>query len=111
MEVKDLEAFQDVPFLCWVKDEEWRYLWGNRAICDLAGESVAGKKDSELIWKESAAALVKNDKEVLASGKPHFVHERVDHSEHGKAILSVCKWVDELDGRRLVFGISFVIPG
>ena len=32
MQIKDLEAFQDVPFLCWVKDEEWRYLWGNRAI-------------------------------------------------------------------------------
>jgi hypothetical protein len=55
--------------------------------------------------------LVKNDKDVLASGKPHYIHERVDHSDHGKATLSVCKWVDDLDGRRLVFGISFVIPG
>ena len=111
MNIKDLEAFQDVPFLCWVKDEDWRYLWGNRAICHLAGEDVAGKKDSDLTWKANAEALVKNDKEVLASGQPHYIHERVDHSEHGKATLSVCKWEDELDGRRLVFGHTYIIPG
>ena len=111
MKIEDLEAFKHVPFLCWVKDEEWRYLWGNKAICDLAGEDVTGKKDDELVWKKNAAALVANDEDVLKTGKPHFMNERVDHSEHGKATLSVCKWVDDLDGRRLVFGISFVIPG
>ena len=111
MQIKDLEAFENVPFLVWVKDEDWRYLWGNRAICDLAGENVVGKRDSELVWKANAEALVKNDREVLETGKTDFVHEVVDHSEHGKATLSVCKWVDELDGRKLVFGISFVIPG
>ena len=110
MHIKDLEAFQNVPFLVWVKDEDWRYLWGNAAICDLAGENVIGKLDSELVWKADADALVRNDKDVLASGKPLFIHELVKHSDHGRAILSVCKWVDELDGRRLVFGISFVIP-
>ena len=110
MKLRDLEAFRDVPFLLWVKDEEWRYLWGNNKINDLAGQDVVGKHDSELVWKANASALVANDKEVLASGKPHYMHERVDHSEHGRAVLSVCKWLDELDGRRLVFGISFVIP-
>ena len=111
MQIDDLKAFDDVPFLCWVKDEDWRYLWGNKAICDLAGEDVTGKHDDELVWKENAEALVANDKDVMASGKPHYMNERVDHSEHGKATVSVCKWVDELDGRRLVFGISFIIPG
>jgi len=67
--------------------------------------SCAGSKT------RNAEALVKTDKEVLATGTPHYIHEHVDHSDHGKATLSVCKWVDELDGRRLVFGISFIIPG
>ena len=110
MQIKDLEAFEHVPFLVRVKDEAWRYLWGNRAICDLAGEDVIGKKDSDLVWKANADAQVHNDREVLATGEPDFMHERVDHSDHGKATLSVCKWVDELDGRKLVFGISFVTP-
>ena len=111
MRVEDLEAFRDVPFLVWVKDEQWRYLWGNRAICALAGEDVVGKRDDELAWKANAEALVKDDEEVLTSGKPRYLHEHVEHSEHGKATLSVCKWVDELDGGKRVFGISFVIPG
>lgn len=110
MKVEDLEKFRSVPFLVWVKDEDWRYLWGNDTINDLAGQNVVGKMDSELPWKMNAAALVQNDEEVMATGEPHFMHEVVDHSHHGKATLSVCKWVDELDGRRLVFGISFVIP-
>lgn len=111
MKFRDLKAFEGVPFLVWVKDEDCRYLWGNRAICDLAGRDVMGKKDSELIWKANADALVRNDEDVLASGQPHYYHEVVDHSDHGKATLSVCKWVDELDGRRFVFGVSFIVPG
>lgn len=110
MKMEELEAFRHLPFLVWVKDEQWRYLWGNQMINDLAGEDVVGKLDAELVWKMNAAALVHNDEEVMASGKPHYIHELVDHSHHGKATLSVCKWVDELDGRKLVFGISFVIP-
>ena len=100
-----------LPFLFWVKDEEWRYLWGNQAICDFAGEDVVGKSDRELKWKADAKGLVQNDQEVLASGQAHYYHEHVAHSELGDAMLSVCKWVDELEGRKLVFGVSFVIPG
>ncbi|MEM7224693.1 MAG: PAS domain-containing protein [Pseudomonadota bacterium] len=111
MNLKDLEAFQDVPFLYWVKDENWRYLWGNKAICALAGENVVGKTDADLAWKAVAEALVQNDREVMATGQPHYMHERVDHSSHGASTLSVCKWRDELEGRQLVFGISFIIPG
>lgn len=35
MQIRDLEAFENVPFLVWVKDEDWCYLWGNRAISAL----------------------------------------------------------------------------
>ncbi|MGE0236822.1 MAG: PAS domain-containing protein, partial [Methylocystis sp.] len=102
MKKSDLDAFQDAPFLLWVKDEKWRYVWGNRAICDLAGDDVVGKNDSELPWKADAEALVKDDEDVLASGKPRYIHESVEHSEQGAVTLSVCKWVDELDGHRRV---------
>jgi hypothetical protein len=33
----------------------------------------------------------------------------VDESGQGKATLSVCKFVGELDGKKCVFGVSFVI--
>ena len=110
MELKDLEAFQNVPFLSWVKDGELRYLWGNQAFCDLAGEKVVGKKDEDLVWKDNAEVMVANDMAVLESGKPHYLKERANHPEHGEAIYSVCKWVDSLDGRTAVLGIAILIP-
>lgn len=109
MKRQDLEVLNDVPFLFWAKDAEGTYVWGNRAINELAGENVVGKPDAELEWADNAQALREDDRRVLESGEPMFVREYVDHSERGKASLSVCKWADELDGTPHAFGISFVI--
>ncbi|MGI9404575.1 MAG: hypothetical protein ACR2OF_08740 [Hyphomicrobium sp.] len=43
MQIKDLEIFNEMPFLFWVKEEERRYLWGNRTISQLAKENLVGK--------------------------------------------------------------------
>ncbi len=109
MKIKDLEIFNEMPFFFWVKDEEGRYLWGNRAISQAAGEEIIGKTDHELIWADNADALKALDKQVLETGKPHFAHEYVDKSGVGKANLSVCKFVGEFNGKRCCFGVSFVI--
>jgi len=109
MQKNELEIFNAMPFLFWAKDEEGRYLWGNRAICEFAKEDVVGKTDSELMWAADAAGLRADDKEVLNTGKPIFRHEYVDKSREGKATLNVCKFLGELDGRRCVMGVSFVI--
>lgn len=110
MTLDELEAFRHVPFLMWVKDENWRYLWGNDKISELAGVNVVGKLDADLAWSDNAPALVEHDKSVFDSGEVGYSHERVDHSSRGMATLSVCKWVDELDGVKRVFGVSFIIP-
>jgi hypothetical protein len=110
MKSSDLETFETDPLLCRVKDAEWRYLSGNRAICNPEEENVMGTKSADIAWHVEAAALVRNDQDVLESGVPHFMNEVVSHSDRGPATLSVCEWVDELDGRRLVFGTSFVVP-
>ena len=107
MQSRDLEIFNEMPFLFWAKDEESRYIWGNRVINQLAGRSVVGKTDSELPWAESADSLRANDRQVLEKGKPVFTNEHIDTPR--KATLSVCKFPGELDGKRCTFGISFVI--
>lgn len=107
MKSEDLEIFNQMPFLFWAKDEESRYIWGNRAINQLAGGSVVGKSDSELPWAENAASLVAHDRQVLEAGKPVFTNEHVDSPDN--VTLSVCKFPGELDGIRCTFGISFVI--
>lgn len=109
MQAKDLEIFNQMPFLFWVKDEEGRYIWGNRAIADLAGQEVVGKTDAELPWADNAEALRADDKQVMETGMPIFAHENVDKSSRGTATLNVCKFVGELDGKKHAFGISFVI--
>jgi len=48
LKITDLEIFQDLPFLFWVKDDQGKYLWGNQAIDNLATQKVAGKTDYEL---------------------------------------------------------------
>jgi PAS domain-containing protein len=98
-----------MPFLFWVKDEEGRYLWGNKAISQLAGKEIVGKTDHELPWAADADGLIVDDKQVFETGKPLFVHEYVTTSS--KITLNVCKWLGELDGKRRCFGISFFIDG
>lgn len=92
-----------------MKGKDGKYLWGNRAISELAGEDVVGKMDDELVWADNAAALQAADKQVFESGKPSYLHEQVDQSNQGKATLNVCKWIGTLEGNECCFGISFVI--
>lgn len=109
MEKRQLEIFNEMPFLFWAKDKTGRYLWGNRTICDFAEEDVVGKTDYQLKWAAKADGLRADDREVLDTGKPIFRHEYVDMSKEGKAILNVCKFLGELDGETCVMGVSFVI--
>ncbi len=108
MQSSQLEIFNAMPFLFWAKDEEGRYIWGNRAIDAFAKQNVVGKTDDELPWANNAEDLRADDKEVLRTGEPVFRHEYVDRSEKGKATLSVCKFLGELDGTRCVMGVSFI---
>ena len=109
MQRSQLEIFNAMPFLFWAKDENGRYIWGNRVINDFAGQDVAGRTDAELPWRDNAEELRADDRDVLRTGKPIFRHEYVDKSEKGKATLSVCKFLGELDGTSCVMGVSFVV--
>ncbi len=109
MNIKDLEVFNEMPFFFWVKDEQGKYLWANQALSQFAQEEVIGKTDYDLIWAENGDALKAVDQQVLETGKTRYLHEKVDKSGHGKATLNVCKFVGQLDGKKRVFGVSFVI--
>jgi len=107
LQTKDLEIFNEMPFFFWVKDEDGRYLWVNKALADMVTEDIVGKKDSELPWVHDADKLREHDLKVLETGKPAFLHEYV--AEPHKANLSVCKFVADFEGKRCAFGVSFVI--
>ncbi|MEM8843570.1 MAG: PAS domain-containing protein [Pseudomonadota bacterium] len=108
--LNDLEVFSKMPFFFWVKDESGKYLFGNQTIANYAGEDIVGKFDRDLVWGDDAEALLEADRQVFESGKPLYVQESVEKSSHGMgATFNVCKWLEELDGKRCCFGLSFII--
>lgn len=109
MQLEQLEIFNEMPFLMWAKDSEGRHLFGNKVICELAGEDVTGKTDYDLVWSDDAAALQAHDRQVLDSGQTEYLHEHVQKSADGDATLNVVKWAGDLDGTPCTFGISFIV--
>jgi PAS domain-containing protein len=109
MQRKDLEVFNEMPFFFWVKDEEGRYLWVNRALAEMAQQAIVGKTDRKMGWSADADGLRADDKKVLETGKTLYVHEYAHVPSRGKVTLNVCKFLGEFDGKKCVFGISFVI--
>jgi PAS domain-containing protein len=109
MQSKDLEIFNDMPFNFWVKDEEGRYLWVNRYLADMAQQDIIGKTDLEMGWAVDAEGLRADDQKVLETGKTLYVHEYAHVPGRGKVTLNVCKFVGEFEGKKCVFGVSFVI--
>jgi PAS domain S-box-containing protein len=109
MQIKDLKTFEEMPFNMWVKDEQGKYLWANRAVSQLAGEDVVGKTDRELIWAADAPTFQANDKKVFQTGKPNMQNEHAAKTSRGEVTVSSCKWLGKLDGHKGCFGISFVV--
>ena len=106
MRLRDLEAFDDVPFLFWVKNRKGAYVWGNKMIRDYAGEDVAGKTDKQL-WPDDADDLWAADLQVFDTGEPTRRQEHLIAADGAQKDLHVCKWLDNLDGEPCSFGISF----
>jgi PAS domain-containing protein len=106
---KDLEVFNAMPFFFWVKDEDGRYLWVNRALAEMAQQAIVGKTDREMGWSADADGLMADDKKVLETGKTLYVHEDAHVPSKGQVTLNVCKFLGEFDGKKCVLGISFVI--
>ena len=109
MQTKDLEVFNSMPFFFWVKDEAGRYVWVNKALAEMAQQPLVGKTDREMGWATDAEGLRADDKKVLETGKTLYVHEYAHAPGQGQVTLNVCKFVGELDGKKGVFGVSFVI--
>jgi PAS domain S-box-containing protein len=75
--------FDAVPAWIFYKDKENRFLRVNRAFCDImemSREELEGRSLYELYPRDQAEAYWKDDKEVMASGKPkRDILESMDH--------------------------------
>ena len=66
----------NIPQCVFWKDIDSRYVGWNKSFLEDAGlkegESILGKSDFDLAWKEQAEAYQKDDREVIRSGVPYF---------------------------------------
>lgn len=79
-----LRALLDTfPFIVWMKDKENRYLACNSAFAKVAGaastDDLEGKTDNDY-FPQYAAGYVEDDREVLSTGIPKTIVERIRHS-------------------------------
>ena len=109
MTSKELEVFNNMPFLFWVKNGEGVYIFANEEIRKLADGEIIGKTDYELPWAKDADKLREADREVLDSGKTQYIHEFVDEAGRGRIKLNVCKFAEDFEGKKCAFGISFEV--
>ena len=108
MQSKDLEVFNGMPFYFWVKDEAGRYLWTNQALKEMAKQDLIGKTDREVGWAADAEALRADDQKVLETGQPLYLCENAEVPGRGQVTLNIRKFLGELDGKKSVFGVSYI---
>ena len=108
--LEQLKVFTDMPFLVFVKDEELKYVWGNKCFLELVDlgslSELVGKGDHELIWSDYADTLNENDRAAMSAGKP--VNETESSVLPGKGTLGarVCKFPIELEGKKCLMGAA-----
>lgn len=108
--LEQLKVFTDMPFLVFVKDEDLKYVWGNKCFLDLVDmqsvEELVGKADNELIFSEYAQTLNENDRAALSGREPVNTTESSELPGKGVVGARVCKFPIELEGKRCLMGVA-----
>lgn len=105
-------SFMDyLPMLAWIKDEQGRYVYGNRCLMEVQGlsqDELLGKTDFDIFSADIAATLREHDLEVLRTNRPRYFSEEAPTCDG-----PTCRWesikfpVCGGDGAKLVGGIAF----
>lgn len=112
MHAKDLAIFDEMPVNFFIKDESGRYIWANKATYTMARcgsrDEMIGKTDLELIWgqAEGTKTFMKNDHDVLETGKPFKGEENTKLASGETLSVEVIKFVSDLDGKKCLVGIA-----
>lgn len=105
------QGFMDhLPLPAWIKDEELRYVFANKALQQLQDKTVSeilGKTDADFHEPEIAAVFRKNDQALLANGKPLIVSERVRNADGDLRYVRSHKFIiKDAEGNRYVAGAA-----
>ncbi len=98
-----------LPDLIYVKDAQGQYVTDNLAHCHLLGlddpSEVVGRKTHEFFDQQQANAFVKEDQEVMRTGKPILDQEQLLFTSAGRDLWYSCSKVPLRDREGNVLGI------
>jgi PAS domain S-box-containing protein len=102
-----------VPHFIFAKDAQSRHLFANRACAEASGlvpEQMVGRSDLDLVAdRAQAEAFMRDDREVIASGKARFIPEERFTDRTGQMrILQTVKipFIAPHTGERAVLGVA-----
>lgn len=98
-----------IPDAIYVKDSEYKWVYGNQAFSDLLGkkfEDYKGKKDEEVFEHQSAQLMHSYDTDAVKAGVPVEMEETVQFQTN-KIVTSLSKRTtfQFQDGRRILVAI------
>jgi two-component system sensor histidine kinase UhpB len=104
-------AFMDnIPALAWMKDENFRYIYTNRALQRFAGrepDELLHCDDFDLFCAEDAAILRRSDEHTLSSDAMQEVVEQMRDTHGQSHTLMVLKFtMRDATGSRFVCGVG-----
>lgn len=107
-------AFMDnIPALAWMKDDNFRYIYTNRALQRFSGKTpdeLSRIDDFDLFAAETAAVLRRNDEQALASDATLEVVETLQDANGQAHTLMVLKFpMRDALGSRFVCGVGIDI--
>ena len=108
------QAFMDhSPVVAYLKDEQGRYQYGNRACASLFGsgvESLRGKTDFDLMPSSVAEVIQDNDRRILAGNAATELEEVIPDQRRQSRHFSVIKFpLRDATGSRFLGGLAFDI--
>lgn len=109
---EQLQIFNDMPFLVFVKSEDLKYIYGNKCFLDLVDieslDELVGKGDQEMIWSGYADTLNENDRAALNSNEPLNTDESSEIPGKGWVGARVCKFPATVDGKKCLMGVAIL---
>ena len=97
------------PLMIWAKDREFRYLFANLEHDVLGpgdGAPIVGRRDSDFLPAEMAELFTSSDREVLETGRPVQVEQRVQVQGRERCLLVQKFPLRDEDGVYGVCGIA-----
>ena len=83
------------PAAAWIKDENGRYIYANRAalaIYQITEENLSVLDDEKLFSADVAKNLIQNDETVRRTREPLHTHESIDHPDGTRHIWMIVKF-------------------